>query len=382
MSNNLFGNKPTTGPFGTNQVNNNQGGGLFGANNNQGGGIFGANNNNQGGGIFGANNNNQGGGIFGANNNNQGGGLFGANNNQGGGIFGANNNNNQGGGIFGANNNNQGGGLFGTNNNNQGGLFNFGNNQQNNNAGMNMNNTQNISLQQQSTFFTSVTPVIALNKTNGIRNLQFNNLPPQFKTVILNLKMNLKNQEIKLDELQKYSQRIIDLIDQSNKSVEKMSEYNNFINKKLNKYESILNQINENFKFLSESFNQEQKNINLMEQNLGFKIDIPSKYLVEYSRKLYDKTITFNEKLRDIVSMIKIYSQESDNINFDGDLMESSLAEFIKIVRSLLEQNERQEKMIKEMFQIIFEFASNHGENPETVKNNIMQYALENNNMN
>jgi len=66
-------------------------------------------------------------------------------------------------------------------------------------------------------------------------------------------------QEIKLDELQKYSQRIIDLIDESNKSVEKMGELNNFINKKMNNYESIINQLTENFKFLSESFEQEQK---------------------------------------------------------------------------------------------------------------------------
>ena len=34
--------------------------------------------------------------------------------------------------------------------------------------------------------------------------------------------------------------------------------------------------------------------------------------------------------------------------------MESTIAEFIKIVKSLLEENERQEKMINEMYHIIW----------------------------
>ena len=206
-----------------------------------------------------------------------------------------------------------------------------------------------------------------------------NKLPEEYQKAVLSLKMNLKNQEIKLDELQRYSQRIIDLIDQSNKSVEKLGEYNNFINKKLNKYDLILNQINENFEFLNESFNQEQKNINLMEQDSGFKIDIPSKYLITYSQNLYNKSIEFNQKLNDIITLIRVYySQNNDNNNFDGGIIESTLAEFIKIVRNLLEGNERQEKMINEMYHIIFEFARKYGENPETVRNNIIQYMNEN----
>ena len=332
----MFGTKPTGNLFGANTQNQNQGGGLFG-------------NNNQ--------NQNQGGGLFG-NNNNQGGGLFGNNNNQGGGLFG-NNNQNQ----------NQVGGLFGNNNQNNNNIFNGGFNNNNNNI------INNAPLQQQN-FYTSVTPVIALNKGNSIKNMQLSKLPDEFQKAVLTLKLNLKNQEIKLDELQKYSQRIIELIDQSNKSVEKMGEFNDFINKKLTQYDSIVNQINENFKFISEAFDQEQKNINLMEQDLGFKIDIPSKFLITYSQNLYNKTITFSQKLNDIITLIKVYySQANDNINFDGDIMESTIAEFIKIVKSLLEENERQEKMINEMYHIIFEFARSYGENPETVRNNIIQYG-------
>ena len=345
----MFGTKPTGNLFGANTQNQNQGGGLFG-NNNQ--------NQNQGGGLFGNNNQNQGGGLFGNNNQNQGGGLFGNNNNQGGGLFG-NNNQNQ----------NQGGGLFGNNNQNNNNIFNGGFNNNNNNI------INNAPLQQQN-FYTSVTPVIALNKGNSIKNMQLSKLPDEFQKAVLTLKLNLKNQEIKLDELQKYSQRIIELIDQSNKSVEKMGEFNDFINKKLTQYDSIVNQINENFKFISEAFDQEQKNINLMEQDLGFKIDIPSKFLITYSQNLYNKTITFNQKLNDIITLIKVYySQANDNINFDSGIMESTIAEFIKIVKSLLEENERQEKMINEMYHIIFEFARSYGENPETVRNNIIQYG-------
>ena len=345
----MFGTKPTGNLFGANTQNQNQGGGLFG-NNNQ--------NQNQGGGLFGNNNQNQGGGLFGNNNQNQGGGLFGNNNNQGGGLFG-NNNQNQ----------NQGGGLFGNNNQNYNNIFNGGFNNNNNNI------INNAPLQQQN-FYTSVTPVIALNKGNSIKNMQLSKLPDEFQKAVLTLKLNLKNQEIKLDELQKYSQRIIELIDQSNKSVEKMGEFNDFINKKLTQYDSIVNQINENFKFISEAFDQEQKNINLMEQDLGFKIDIPSKFLITYSQNLYNKTITFNQKLNDIITLIKVYySQANDNINFDSGIMESTIAEFIKIVKSLLEENERQEKMINEMYHIIFEFARSYGENPETVRNNIIQYG-------
>ena len=364
-NNSIFGNQP-----------NNQGGNLFP--NNQGGSLFSNNQqNNKGGNLF--SNNQQ---------NNQGGNLFSNNqpNNQGGGLFSNNQPNNQGGGFFNNQQNNQNnGGLFGTNNtqnnqNNTTNLFNFNNNKTNNIFNNNLNNNNmNMYTSQSPNLFTTVTPVIALNQNNNMRNVQLNKLPEEYQKAVLSLKMNLKNQEIKLDELQRYSQRIIDLIDQSNKSVEKLGEYNNFINKKLNKYDLILNQINENFEFLNESFNQEQKNINLMEQDSGFKIDIPSKYLIAYSQNLYNKSIEFNQKLNDIITLIRVYySQNNDNNNFDGGIIESTLAEFIKIVRNLLEGNERQEKMINEMYHIIFEFARKYGENPETVRNNIIQYMNEN----
>ena len=337
-------------------------GGLFGNNQNQGG-LFGNNQAQNQGGLFGNNQNNQNqGGLFGNNNQNQGG-LFGNNNQNQGGLFG-NNNQNQG-GLFGNNNQNQGG-LFGNNNQNnqnQGGLFN----------GLNNNNNMINAPIQETRFFTTVNPVIALNKNNSIRNIPLSKLPDDYQKAVLTMKLNLKNQEIKLDELQRYSQRIIELIDQGNKSVEKMGEFNGFINKKLNQYESIVNQINDNFKFISEAFDQEQKNINLMEQDLGFKIDIPSKFLITYSQNLYNKTITFNQKLNDIITLIKVYySQANDNINFDSGIMESTIAEFIKIVKSLLEENERQEKMINEMYHIILEFARNYREYPDTVRNNII----------
>ena len=386
----LFGNSGT-GLFGNNNQQN-QGGGLFGNNNqaNQGGGLFGNNNNqqSQGGGLFGNNNNqqSQGGGLFRNNNNqqSQGGGLFGNNNNQqsqGGGLFGNINQQNQGGGLFGNNNQaNQGGGLFGNNNNNQGGGL-FGNNNNNNNNPFSQNNNNNQNQQIPDTiFFTSVTPVIALNQNNDIRNIQLFKLPEIFQKKVLDLKLNLKNQEIKLDELQRYSQRLIDLIDQNNKSVEKLGEFNNFINQKLNKYDVIINQVKDNFNSISESFEEEQKNIKLMEQDSGYKIEIPSKFLVNYSQNLFNRTVLFQQRLNDIITLIKVnYSQSNNDFNFDCDIMESTIAEFIKIVKYLLEANARQEKMISEMFKIILKTASDYGYNPKDIYNNVMQYTIESN---
>ena len=370
MSNNLFGNKG--GIFGANnQPNNNQGGFSFGANNNQsnnqGNSLFGANNQNNQGGLFGANNQNNQGNLFGANNQNQ-------NNNNLGGLFTNNQNNNNSilsGGLFSSNNNQN-------NNNNQNPFGIINNNQQNNNNNFNINNMPNFS---QTAMFTSVNPILSLNRNNSLRNIELHKLPEEYQNAVITLKTQLKNQELKLDELQKYSQRIIDLMDESNKSVEKMGEFNDFINKKLDNYETILNQINEKFNFLSDSFDQEQKNISLMEQDLGFKIEIPSKFLLEYSQDLYNKTISFNEKLNDIVSLIKVYcSEASGDIDFDAGILESTLAEFIRIVRYLLMENERQEKMINELYQLILQFAIAYGEDPETVRNNIIQNTLESNN--
>ena len=329
----------------------NSGNSLFGNNNNQGGGLFNNNTNtNQGGGLFNNNTNiNQVGGLF---NNN-------TNNNQGGGLFNNNINNNQGGGLFNNNiNNNQGGGIYDNNNNNN----------------INLNQPlPNIE------YFTTVTPVISLNRNNDLRNIPLYKLPPEFQDAVLKLKLNLKVQEIKLDELQRYSQTIIDLIDQNNVSVEKLNEFNNFISQKLNKYELIINQIKDNFELISDSFEEEQTNIRLMEQDLGYKIEIPSKFLINYSQNLYNRTTLFQQRLNDIITLIKVYiCQNNNDFDFDSDIMESTIAEFIKIVRYLLEGNEKQDKMINEMYQILIRYASKCGENPQTVIDNIKQYIIDN----
>ena len=365
---NLFGNTTSNNLFGNNQNQNqpNTSGSLFGNNQNQQntGGLFGNNINNQ--------NQQNTGGLFGNNNQNQG--------NIGGGLFGTNNNQNQ-----------QNTGIFGTNNQGQRnpGLFNINNQQVNNNVQQNIgisvinNNQNNQNFIPNTNFFTTVTPVIALNQSNEFRNKQLSQMPQDLQDNVLRLKLNLKNQEIKLDELQKYSQRLIDLIDHNNKSVEKLGEFNTFIGQKLNMYEGIINQIKNNFDFISESFDEEQKNIKLMEQDIGFKIEIPSKFLINYSQNLYNRSISYKQRLNDIITLIKVYySQSNNDFNFDGDIMESTIAEFIKIVRYLLDTNARQEKMINEMYQALFKFAANFGERPETVQNNILQYTLENNSNN
>ena len=331
------------------------------------------------------------------------GGLFGNNNPTNSIIFGNNDNKNQTGFSFGnnqaniglANNNNFQSQpvLFGNNNNQPNNKCSWMNNHSsidnnNNNSGIlgnNNNNNNNMNLNNQqipnSEFYTTVTPIIALSQNNEIRNIQLKKLPPIFQEAVLKLKLNLQNQEIKLDELQRYSQRLIDLIEQSNISVDKLNEFNGFINQKLNKYELIVNQIKDNFNFITESFEEEQANIQLMEQDLGYKIEIPSKFLINYSQNLYKRTTMFQQRLNDVITLIKLYSSQSNNndFNFDCDIMESTIAEFIKIVRYLLEMNEKQEKMVNEMYQVIVRFAGNYGEDPDTVINNIKQYCIESN---
>jgi hypothetical protein len=331
------------------------------------------------------------------------GGLFGNNNPTNSIIFGNNDNKNQTGFSFGnnqanigfANNNNfqSQPTLFGNNNNQPNNKFSWMNNHSsignnNNNDGIlgnNNNNNNNMNLNNQqipnSEFYTTVTPVIALSQNNEIRNIQLKKLPPIFQEAVLKLKLNLQNQEIKLDELQRYSQRLIDLIEQSNISVDKLNEFNGFINQKLNKYELIVNQIKDNFNFITESFEEEQANIQLMEQDLGYKIEIPSKFLINYSQNLYKRTTMFQQRLNDVITLIKLYSSQSNNndFNFDCDIMESTIAEFIKIIRYLLEMNEKQERMVNEMYQVIVRFAGNYGEDPDTVINNIKQYCIESN---
>ena len=320
------------------------------------------------------------------------GGLFGQTNNQGntGSLFGQTNNQGNTGGLFGQGNN-QGntGGLFGQGNNqgNTGGLFGQTNNQgntgssgQNNNNQFNQinNNLNQNQVNLQYKFYTTETPVIALSQNNDLKNIQLNKLPDDFQNKVLQLKLNLKNQEIKLDELERYSQRLIYLMDQNTKSVDKFREFNCFINQKLVKYEEIVKQVKDNFSSIFESFEEEQKNIKLMEQDSGYKIEIPSKFLLNYSQNLLNRTELFQKRINDTITLIKLYySQSNNDYNFDSDIMESTIAEFVKIVKYLLESTARQEKMINEILHVLLKAASDRGYNPNTVYNNIKQYTIE-----
>ena len=273
-------------------------------------------------------------------------------------------NNNQGTtNIFGQGNNPPNTGFFGQNNS----QF----NQINNNLNQNQENLQHK-------FYTTETPVIILSQNNDIKNIQLNKLPDIFQHVVLKLKLNLKNQEIKLDELERYSQRLINLLDQNTKSIDKFREFNYFINQKLIKYDDIVNQVKDNFNSISASFEEEQKNLKLMEQDAGYKIEIPSKFLINYSQNLLNRTELFQKRINDTITLIKLYySQSNNDYNFDSDIMESTIAEFVKIVKYLLESTARQEKMINEMLHVFLQAASDRGYNPNTVYNNIKQYTIE-----
>ena len=347
-TNNLFNNG---GPFGNNT--NNQSQGLFNnkSSSNPIDNIFNNKSNNQGGNIF---NNNQGGSLF---SNNQGGNIF--SNNQGGNIF----NNNQGGNIF---NNNQG---ANQNNNNQG--VNIFNNNQGNN-----NNILNYPI---NAFYTSIKPILTLNPNNSLKDAPVHTLSQEIQMSLLNLKLRLKQQNLKLDELNRYSQRLVELLEQSEKSQDKYKQLNNYINQKLNHCEGITNQIQENFDFLSSSFEEENKNIYLMEKANKYNIEVPSKFLIIFSQNLYNKTIHFQEKLNDIITLIKLYfTQNNSNFALDNDLMESTMAEFLKISKDLLVTSLKQEKMIFELVTIFLKFANSKGDNIDNVVKNIFQFDIDN----
>ena len=377
---------------------------MFGNTNTNNGGLFGNNNTNITGGTqsinpFLINNNQQTSSIFLSNNNNNiiNNNFLNNNNNQNSQIsslFGNNNNGLNTQNIF-LNNNNQRN-IF-TNNNNNNGLFNnnintgvlFGVNNNNNQSGLFINNNNNINFNQNNnlninndlpntTFFTTINPVIALNQNNSLKYVQFGKFPIEIQKAVLNLKMNLKTQRTKLDELKRYSKRLTDLMEQNSKSAEKIGNYNDVLDQKLNKCENKIKEMENKFDFISESFEKEEKNIKLMEQDPANKIEIPSKFLVDYSQNLYNRTLYFKQKLDDIITLIKIsYSECNGDFEFKSDIFESTLAEFVKIVRLLLEANAKQEIMVNEMFQILLKFANDHGENPETIYNNVIQYSME-----
>jgi len=228
------------------------------------------------------------------------------------------------------------------------------------------------------TFFTSNNPIITLSQNNNLKYIQFNIFPLEIQNVVLKLKINLKSQKSKLDELKKYSQRLTDLIEQNSKSAEKIGEFNDIIDHKLNKCEDKTKEIKNKINFISESFDKEEKNLKMMEKDPNYKVEIPSKFLVEYSQNLYNKTLYFKKKLDDIITLIKIsYSECNGDFEFNSDIFESTLAEFVKIVRLLLEENYKQEIMVNEMIQILLKFANDQGENPETIYNNLMQYVMQ-----
>ena len=115
-----------------------------------------------------------------------------------------------------------------------------------------------------------------------------------------------------------------------------------------------------------------------MEQDAGFKIEIPSKFLINFSQNLLNRTELFQKRINDAITLIKLYySQSNNDYNFDSDIMESTIAEFVKIVKYLLESTARQEKMINEMLHIFLQAVVDRGYNPNTVYNNIKQYTIE-----
>ena len=353
-NNNIFGTKQSSNPFLNIDKSSNPFSILNGNNNQQNNNIFQNINNN---------NYNKGNISFGVNNNSQNTNIFINKNAQ------QNQNN-----IMGNNINNINNGQF-NNNNNNGGLF-LNNNNQTNLINNNINDN-NVPISNIS-FMTTITPIIALNEQNELKNLLYDKFPKEFQNAFLNLKINLNNQQAKLDELKRYSQRLTKLLEQNYKSVEKLGKLSNSINEKINKYENKLNQINDNYDLILESFEEENKKIRIMEQNPGLKIEIPSKFLLEYSQNLLNRTELYKKKLDDIITLIRVScSQNNNNFECECDIMESTLAEFIKMIRFLLEANSRQEKAVNELLQILLKFAVDYGENPEEIYNNVMQYAFE-----
>ena len=322
------------------------------------------NNNQQNNGIFLNNNINN-------NNNNQGVILFG-NNNQ----HNPNININQNNLFMNANNNN---------NNNQGNIFQNNNNNiqnqniQNNNIIYNNNNYQNQN-NQNTTFLTTITPVIALSQGNSLKFKELKEFPDYIKNNVLDLKNNLKEQESIISDLMRYSKRINDLLTQDEKSIKNVNKFNKTTSQRLNIFENLINKIKDNDNFISESFIEEEKIIKMMEQENKAKIEIPSKFLVEFSRNLLNRSEIFKNKFNDMFTLIKIsYFQNNNNYKFDYDIMESTLGEFIKIVKSLLEAKVRQQNAVNEMLQALFKLYSDLGENTDNLYNDIMRYEVEDN---
>ena len=157
-----------------------------------------------------------------------------------------------------------------------------------------------------------------------------------------------------------------------------MGEFNFFMNEKLNKYDSILAQVKNNYKLLSDAFEQELKNINLMEENRGYKIEIPTQFLVNYSRNLNNKVSLFDKKLKDFLILMKVYYSESNSeMDFNSDIIESTLSEYIRVVKCLIESAVKEERLVNEISKDVYSFMTFYGENIENVRNNINQYSMD-----
>ena len=314
--------------------------------------------------------------------------LINVNNQQNIGSFGNNNNNNQGSVLLGFNNNQQyennnttnQSNLFMNGNNNQGNIFLNNNNNNNNNQSQNIsNNTINnnkIGEIQSSTFFTTISPAIALSQGNKFRNIELKNFPEEVQNAVMLLKDNLKEQESTITELKRYSKRINELLEEDNKFKKNIKKSNRAIDQKLNIIENIINKLKENNNFISETYQDEEKMLKSMEQDKE-KIDIPSKFLVEFSRNLLKKTELFKQKFDNVFTLIKVASTQYNNqYIFDSDIMISTLSEYIKIVKSLLESKAKQQKLVNEMLQALFKLFSDLGENIEIHYNDIMKYDI------
>ena len=338
-------------------------------------------------------------GLFGNNNINNNSGLNQSspfsnnfNNQQNIGLFGNNNNNNnQSSVLFGFNNNQQNqnnnttnqSNLFMNGNNNQGNMF-LNNNNNNNNQNQNINyntinNNNKIKEIQSSIFFTTISPAIALSQSNKLRNIELKHFPEEYQNTVMILKDNLKEQESTITELKRYSKRINELLEEDNKYKKNIKKSNRAIEQKLNIIENIINKLKENNDFIFETYQDEEKILESMEQDKE-KIDIPSKFLVEFSRNLLKKTELFKQKFDNVFTLIKVASTQYNNhYIFDSDIMISTLGEYIKIVKSLLESKARQQKLVNEMLKALFKLFSDLGENIEIHYNDIMKYGFEQN---
>lgn len=220
--------------------------------------------------------------------------------------------------------------------------------------------------------FTTKPLVLGINPNNYLKNFTLNQFPKEIQEEIFQLYHKLKNQELCLDEFDRYYQKLNYLLDENNKSVDKLNQFNFFISEKLNHYNQLFSEIKQNEKNISSFMSFEMKNIQLNEKNSGYKIETPSKYLIEYSQKLEKKTEEYKKRLNDVITLINIYNAQNNKyLNFDSDILESTVSELMKIAKYLVESTIKQEELINQLYIKIIEFSKDYGEDPYTIWNNI-----------